>query len=124
LSIIYITNISKIYLFTRGERLPGGATELEITQQKGFKWSIRILRQFTHVLSKTIDTWQTFKDGELRYFTTSDSEVLAQAIWGRYLAIIDRDVTELRTLRSSVIHQTELFENMTNSVCTTQHVRR
>jgi len=75
------------------------------------------LRQFTHVLSKTIDSWQKFKDGELRYFTLPDSEVFAQASWGGYLAAIDKDVTELRSLRSSVIHQTELFENMTNSVC-------
>ena len=32
------------------------------------------------------------------------------------MAAIDKDVTELRDLRSSLIHQTELFENMTNSV--------
>lgn len=43
--------------------------------------------------------------------------MFAQASWGGYLAAIDKDVTELRSLRSSVIHQTELFENMTNSVC-------
>jgi hypothetical protein len=90
---------------------------LEITQQKGFKWTIRILRQFTHLLSKTIDAWETFKDGEVRYFNLPDSEDLAQAAWGRYLATIDKDVTELRDLRSSLIHRTELFENMTNSVC-------
>lgn len=94
-----------------------GTTELEITQQNGFKWTICILRQFTHLLSKTIDAWETFKDGEVLYFNLPDSEHFAQAIWGQYLAAIDKDVTELRDLRSSLIHRTELFENMTNSVC-------
>jgi len=81
---------------------------------------MRRLREFTYVLSEIIDSWQTFKDGELRYFTLPDSEALAQASWGGYLAAIDNDVAELRTLRRSLIHQTELCENMTNSVCSTQ----
>ena len=109
-------NIFKIYQFTRGEGELSDAAQLEITQQKGFKWTIRVLRQFTHLLSKTIDAWETFKDGEIRYFNQFDSDALAEASWGVYLAAIDKDVTELRDLRSSLIHQTELFENMTNSV--------
>jgi hypothetical protein len=75
-----------------------------------------VLRQFTHLLSKTIDAWDTFKDGEIRYFYIPHSENLADVARGTYLASIDRDVTELRDLRSSLYYHTELFENMTNSV--------
>jgi hypothetical protein len=89
---------------------------LNITQQKGFKWTIRVLRQFTNLLSKTITAWETFKDGEIRYFYVPHSDALADVSWGIYLAAIDKDVTELQDLRSSLQHQTELFENMTNSV--------
>lgn len=94
---------------------------MDITQRKGFRWTIRILRQFTHVLSKTIDSWETFKDGEIRYFNMPDSEILADASWGKLLAAIDKDVIELRDLRSSLLHKTELFENMTNSVSPLAH---
>ena len=111
-----ILTLLKIYSFTRGEGHLSDAAQFEITQQKGFKWTIHVLRQFTHLMSRTIDAWETFKDGEIRYFNGVDSETLADAIRGRYLAAIDKDVTELRDLRSSLIHQTELFENMTNSV--------
>lgn len=75
-----------------------------------------MLRQFTHVLSKTIDAWETFKDGEIGYFNIPDSETLADASWGSLLAAIDQDVIELGDLRSSLLHRTDLFENMTNSV--------
>ena len=97
--------------------MAGGVTELEITQQPGFKWTLRIFRQFTQLLSKTIDAWETFKSGEIRYFNLPDSETPAKISWGSYLAAIDKDVTELKDLRSSLMHQTELFENMTNTVC-------
>lgn len=75
-----------------------------------------MLRQFSQTLSKIIDTWQTFKDGEIRYFNNPDSDSLADPAWGSLLAAIDKNVTELRVLRSSLIHRTDLFENMTNSV--------
>ncbi|PVH84094.1 hypothetical protein DL98DRAFT_652134 [Cadophora sp. DSE1049] len=107
-----------IYAFTRGELGQGESIDLDITQRKGFRWTIRVLRQFTHVLSKTIDSWDTFKDGEIRYLNLPDSESLADASWGNLLAAIDKDVIELRDLRSSLQHKTELFENMTNSIVT------
>jgi len=116
LALSEVANTTKIHSFTRGEKLTGGAIEQEITHQPGFKWTIRILRQFAHLLLKTINAWETFKAGEIRYFNLPDTEAPAQTSWGSYLAAIDKDVTELRDLRSSLMHQTELFENMTNSV--------
>lgn len=88
----------------------------DITQEKGFKWTIRVLRQFNHLLSKTINAWDNFNNGEIRYFYRPHSDELAEEAWVTYLAAIEKDVTELRDLRDSLQYQTELFENMTNSV--------
>ncbi|RDW64274.1 hypothetical protein BP5796_10776 [Coleophoma crateriformis] len=107
-----------IHSFTREDTGTRSSHGLNITQQKGFKWTIRILRQFTNLISKTIDTWETFKDGEIRYFYSPESEQLAQAHWGDLLAAIDKDVTDLKDLRRSLYYHTELFENMTNSLAT------
>ncbi|RQM08852.1 hypothetical protein DH86_00002972, partial [Scytalidium sp. 3C] len=107
--------MEQTYSFTRADREVDQSEALNITQQRGFKWTIRTLRQFTHVLSRIIDSWDTFKDGEIRYFCAPNTETVAQPIWGNYLATIDKDVTELRHLRSSLQFQTELFENMTNT---------
>ncbi|CAG8957343.1 hypothetical protein HYFRA_00010769 [Hymenoscyphus fraxineus] len=104
--------------FTRGETDVLKEGEQHITQQEGFKWTIRILRQFTHLLSKTIDSWERFKEGEMRYFNLPNSDSLAQPSWGAYLAETDKNVTDLRDLRSSLLHHTDLFENMTNSITT------
>jgi hypothetical protein len=112
----YFTDRIQISSFTRGEAGDGEKVDLEITQRKGFKWTIRVLRQFTQLLSKTIDAWETFKDGEIRYFHLPDSDSARQATWGALMAEIDKEVTELQDLRSSLLHRTELFENMTNSV--------
>jgi hypothetical protein len=62
--------------------------------------------------------WENFKNGEIRYFYQPESLSLAQPSWGVYLASIDKYVVELQDLRSSLQHQTEIFENMTNSVST------
>lgn len=106
--------ILQIYSFTRDDI---DVSKMgDITQQKGFKWTIRVLRQFSHLLSKTINTWDTFNNGEIRYFYKPHSDELADASWVTYMAAIDKNVTELRDLYSTLQYQTELFENMTNSV--------
>jgi hypothetical protein len=108
----------KIYSFTREDTNIPKNGGLNITQQKGFKWTILYLRKFTILLSKIIASWETFKDGEIRYFYIPHTDELAESSWGIYLAAIDKNVTELRDLRSSLQHQTELFENMMNSLVT------
>jgi hypothetical protein len=65
--------------------------------------------------------WETFKIGELQYFCVPLSDQLADKSWGTYIEAIDKDVTELRDLRESLKYQTELFENMTNSVSAVSH---
>ena len=76
------------------------------------------MRQFTVVISGILSSWETFKDGEIRYFYIPHTDELAERSWGTYLAAIDQNVTELRDLRSSLQHQTQLLEDMTNSLVT------
>jgi hypothetical protein len=112
----FITKNYKVYSFTREDTHIRKTDELNMTQQKGFKWTVRVLRQFTNLLSKTIAAWETFKDGEIRYFYISQGDDSVGKSWGTYLASIDKDVTELKDLRSSLQYQTDLFENMTTNV--------
>ncbi|KAL2060547.1 hypothetical protein VTL71DRAFT_9188 [Oculimacula yallundae] len=108
----------RIYAFTRGEDDSNGEPELDITQRPGFIWAIRVLRQFTHEIAQTTRAWDTFKEGEIRYFNAPNSEDLANSLWGTLLAVIDKNITELKDLHSSLLHRTDLFENMTNSIVT------
>jgi len=88
----------------------------DMTQDESYKWTIRVLRKYSSHLSKTISRWETFKDGEIRYFFKSNSNALANSAFGVHLAAVNRDVEELIVLKNSLEHQTEMFENMTNSV--------
>ena len=110
----------KIRSFTQEDTDIGKS--LSVVQKRRFKWTVLILHQFTNLLSKTITAWETFENGEIRYFCNPHSDQLADISWGIYLAAIDKDVTELRDLRGSLQHQTELFEIMTNSVSSMNNV--
>ena len=109
---------TQIYSFTLEDTDIPKTGELNITQQKGFKLTVIVLRQFTNLLSKTITAWETFKDGEIRHFYVPHTNDLAESSWGTHLAAIDKDVSELRDFWGSLQHQTEQFENMTNSLVT------
>jgi hypothetical protein len=75
-----------------------------------------VLRQMNHLLSKTINAWDTFRQGQIQYFCLPSSDAFADPSWAVYLARIDKNFAELHDLRSSLQYQTELFENMTNNV--------
>ncbi len=89
---------------------------MKFIDQVEFNWLRRTSRQFTHLVSKTIDAWETFKDGEIHYFVLPDSEANTRASWWALVADIDKDVTELKKLRGSLLYRTEFFGAMTTSV--------
>lgn len=111
-----------VYAFTTEDTSLENADELNMTTEKGFKFTVRVLRQFANLLLKTIVAWETFKDGEIGYFYAPQGGDLGEVSWRTYVAAIDKDVTELKDLRSSLQYQTDLFENMiTNLVTHAQH---
>jgi hypothetical protein len=81
-----------------------------------------VLRDFTDLLSKTITAWETFEDGEIRYFYNPHSEDFADDSWGDYVKAINKDVNELRGFRSSLQHKADIFHNITNSVSSIKNV--
>ncbi len=87
----------------------------DLTQEESYKWTIRVLRKYTHRLSKAIDVWENFKGGEIRYLYKPASLDLAKPSFSVHLAAISKEVRELIEHRKSLQHQTEMFENMTNS---------
>jgi hypothetical protein len=103
----------KIRSFTREGADIG--KRLNIAQKRRFNWTTQVLLNFKDLLSKTITAWETFEDGEIRYFCNPYSEELADDSWGTYLTPIRKDVNELRDLRSSLQHKADSFHTITNS---------
>jgi hypothetical protein len=72
-----------------------------------------LLRKLANALSRTIKAWEAFKDGEIQYFCLPVSDS-SPTRYGTYFATIDKDFKELCDLRSSLLYQQEVFENMIN----------
>ncbi len=91
-------------------------TRQDITQQPGYKWTIKTLREFTNLLSRTITAWERFFNQETWCFCASDSQQLDLPSWSGYFTAMEKDIRELQDLRSSLQHQTDMLENLINSV--------
>lgn len=90
--------------------------EHDITQEESYRWTIRVLRKYTCLLSKTISAWEAFEDGEIGYFLDKESKTYAHPPFGEHVAAVRREVNELIDLKRRLQHQTEVFEHLTNSV--------
>jgi hypothetical protein len=104
----------KIRSFTQEDADIGKS--LNITQKRRLNWTVYVLHEFTTLLSNAIAAWETFENGEIRYFCNPHSDEFVDASWGIYVAAIIKDATELRALRSSLQRETELFLIMTKNV--------
>lgn len=79
-----------------------------------YTWALSILRRFHDVLQKTLEAWEEFNSGELKYFAT-DSEILDRH-WYRYHQSIFEDVSELAYLRRSLLQRIQTFDRMKDGV--------
>lgn len=96
---------------------PGSPDKYDPTKDEGYEWTIRNLRKYTHHLSNTIETWEYFNRGQIRYFyDTGLGGPALLAPFRPYVAAISREVEELISLRRKLQHQTKMFENIPNSV--------
>jgi hypothetical protein len=95
---------------------------LNIAQKTHFNWTTQVLHDFDELLSMTITAWETFEDGEIRYFCNPYSEDFADDSWGTYLTPIRKNVNELRNLRSSLQHKADTFHIITHSVSSIENV--
>ncbi len=83
------------------------------TDEAWAEYYLHLLRKLANTLSGTIKAWETFKDGEIRYFCLPVSDS-SPTRYGTYFATIDKDFRELCDLRSSLLYQQEVFEKMIN----------
>lgn len=79
-----------------------------------YTWALSVLRRFHDLLLKTLEAWEEFASGELRYFDTN-SEVLDR-LWDRYYESIFNDVSELLYLRRSLLQRIQTYDRMKDGV--------
>jgi hypothetical protein len=94
----------------------GPSDKYDPTKDESYEWTIRNLRKYTHHLSNTIETWESFNRGQIRYFYKDFGKPTLLAPFRPYIAAINREVDELISLRTKLQHQTKMFENIPNSV--------
>lgn len=62
---------------------------------------------------KILESWTAFENGELEYFDDRGQDDLRN-LWNDYLANIEKDVNELRSLQRTLQQRTEMFDGMRN----------
>ena len=79
--------------------------------QTFFDETIRLMQQILHLLTLTLDAWETFSDGDIGYFSnleaTNDKS---------FLLAIDKHMSELGDLRKSVSNQRDLLQSLSRKV--------
>jgi hypothetical protein len=80
-----------------------------------YTWALSILRRFHDLLLKTLEAWEEFASGELKYFDTN-SEILDR-LWDRYYESLFNDASELLYLQRSLLQKIQTFDRMKDGVC-------
>ena len=80
--------------------------------------TIRFLQQVTALLSKTIEAWDRFGDGDRNYFHGLQQLPGRSGSSFRLLRTIDGHILALRDLREEVETQKRLLESVEQEVCT------
>ena len=89
----------------------------KLSLTKDYTSTIELLRLLHNSLVKTLETWTAFENGELDYFNAREQETLHD-LWNAYLADIEKDVNQLRSLQRTLQQRTEMFEAMRNGAST------
>ncbi|MCJ1247183.1 hypothetical protein MMC30_004397 [Trapelia coarctata] len=95
----------------------------DLTRTHEYTWTVQLLRVLHNSLVKIIESWKRFERGELRYFQTEEPRAF-HMLWSKYLAGIEKDLTELRYLRRSLQQMLEMFDNMRDGVSTIFHLHK
>ena len=87
----------------------------KFSRTRDYTATIDLLRLLHNSLVRIIESWERFGDGEVQYFEIKGEESL-QAIWEDYLASIEKDMTELRSLRLVLSQNIEGLKNKRSGV--------
>ena len=91
--------------------------DVKFTRTQAYIESIELLRLLHNALVKVIESWESFENGEIRYFDVREQDTLRK-VCESSLASIEKDMTELRFLRRSLQQRIDMFDNMRNGVST------
>ena len=87
----------------------------DISHTRHYSWAVKVLRLLNNVLTRTVESWECFKCGDIRCFDV-DSDARHQSTWPLYMSDIRRDLDELQALRTSLRQKIEMFDNMKSGV--------
>lgn len=86
-----------------------------LNRTRELTWTTELLRLLHGSLVRSIESWESFDDGELQYFHVEEQQTLRQS-WDIYIAEIEKDINELRSLRRILQQKIETFDNIKDGV--------
>ncbi|KAL9118593.1 MAG: hypothetical protein Q9187_004859 [Circinaria calcarea] len=89
--------------------------DVGLSRTRELTWTTELLRLLRDALVRSIESWESFDDGELQYFHDEEQQTLRKS-WDMYLAEIEKDMSELRSLRRILQQKIETFDNMKDGV--------
>ena len=100
-------------IFSESGRTSSLFDDDRFTRTKDYTRTIDLLRLLHNALVITIESWENFESGEIRYFEVQEHQAL-RMIWDSYLAAISKDISDLRFLRRLLQQKIEMFDNKKN----------
>ncbi|KAK3692167.1 hypothetical protein B0T22DRAFT_435486 [Podospora appendiculata] len=112
------------YLLPTDDLYPDHTEKYNKRVQRFSNRTIRFLQQIITLLSKTVDAWDTFKEGDMGYFSGLEplGSTERSGSSSRLLLTIDKHISEVRDLRKEVEAQRQLLESLEREV--TQHLQQ
>jgi hypothetical protein len=89
--------------------------DITLSRPEIYDWIVLILRQFKQLIAKTVEAWESFEEGEVRFF---DAPIpgLSEIRKASLLGVIRKQVSDLKGLHKTLSEKTEMFDNMQSRV--------
>jgi hypothetical protein len=79
-----------------------------------YTWALSVLRRFHDSLLRTVEAWEEFATGELKYFDTNSEKL--DRLWDRYYESLFNNASELQYLERSLLQRIQTFDRMKDGV--------
>lgn len=86
--------------------------DITLSRPEIYDWIVLILRQFKQLIAKTVGAWESFEEGEVRFFEPEESGNRKASLLG----VIRKQVSDLKALYETLLEKTEMFDNMQSRV--------
>ncbi|KAL9118402.1 MAG: hypothetical protein Q9187_005054, partial [Circinaria calcarea] len=100
-------------VFDEEKRKSSLVDDASFSRTQEYTSTLELVRLLYHSLVKIIECWENFDRNEIHYFDVADHSAIRHR-WNKYLASIEKDLTELRFFRRSLLQRIEMFDNMRN----------